>query len=1198
MGWTDEQLDAINLRDTGIVVSAAAGSGKTSVLVERLIGVLSDTENKTPADRLIVVTFTNDAAAQMKQRLADALSSKIAKEPDNIWLCSQQALLQTAKISTIHSFCFDLIRENIRTLDISAVFRILDETEENLLRKKAVENVFEDYYRNSPAVIGKLADFFSEKGRGDEQLEEIILETHEFLTSIPYYEDWVNEKISFFRKPVDAATDPIANFYIGTLKDFYTETLRKINHLERWIQVVFQASSACVTTERTDVEAAIKKLDAVNDPWEDRVCQANISKTRFSAPKKIDGNDAAVKAEFEAMKEFHKKYKNKLNTVSNNVFTLSKIQDDYKVHADVIEMLLKMIISFADELAKLKNEKNGLGFSDAEQLTISLLTQKDEDGRICRTPLAKELSDYYSMIMIDEFQDANNNQDLIFKMLSKDGTPEKGGTNLFVVGDVKQSIYRFRLANPKLFIDVINKSEPYERGGFSGTNAAIYLNKNFRSSEPVIDFVNYVFSTIMSRRNGAVEYNANEMLVKGLEYPPADRTTEFIVVPEPKDENIVDEPYAVAKKISSMLGVAEVCDKGKMRPCEPRDFCILMRGKKKAKDYVKALAERGIKAHSEEPEGYLESREISVLINLLAVIDNPMQNIPLVSVLMSPMFMITAEEMALLAVENENRDKYFRVIKKVLNGETRIGMDTTLYAKLRRFIQIFDKLRYCAASQRLERFIRTIYDSTDFLSAVQVYSDGRQKRANLHLLLDIAESYENNSGGGITGFVRYVNTILKKEEKMHHASTISAADNAVSIKTIHKSKGLEYPFVFLCNTIAEFNEMDIKKNFIINSEYGMCFKYHDRANLKRYETFPHTVMKDVEKADLVSEEMRLFYVALTRARERLFITVPEAAKKKYATLKNDIIASGGLTEAIVAKANSMLYWIFAVMLIHPDCSWFRDNSSLMTVSSAPAVNVVSVKHDKAEEAEKQNDENEEENMKEEKKPEPVVADEKMVKKLKDAFSFSYNSGLTDKSAKITVTEIAKSGDDDKLYLRRPEFAAEKNGLTAAEKGTATHTFMQYADFDAAEKDIASEAERLVEMGLLTEEECRSINMKEVEGFFNSELYQRLKKSDEVRREQKFLIKKCDASLDDDRLMEYNNNSMLQGIADCMFEEEDGIVIIDYKTDRVDSESVLVKRYDLQLRLYSAALGSIFDKPVKEAYIYSFALGKEIKVNIK
>jgi len=553
-----------------------------------------------------------------------------------------------------------------------------------------------------------------------------------------------------------------------------------------------------------------------------------------------------------------------------------------------------------------------------------------------------------------------------------------------------------------------------------------------------------------------------------------------------------------------------------------------------------------------------------------------------VSVLMSPMFMVTAEEMALLAVEKEKEDKYFRVIKRVLEGTTTIKNGAPLYAKLERFMQIFNKLRYCAASQRLERFIRTIYDSTDFLSAVQVYSDGSQKRANLHLLLDIAESYETNSGGGITGFVRYVDMNLKKGEKMHHASTVSATDNAVSIKTIHKSKGLEYPFVFLCGTLKEFNESDVKSNVIMNSDYGISFKIHDRANLKKYDTFPHLAMKKIERSNLASEEMRLLYVALTRAREQLFITVPEKAKAKYAGLKREIMVSGGLTEAIISKANSMLYWIFAAMLTHPGGEWFRDGEEMPTVASAPEVRVVTAKAD-------------EDNGEEKAEAEKITADERMVKILKDAFSFDYDSGLTDKSAKITVTEIAKGDGDEKLYLRRPEFTAEKGGLTAAEKGTATHTFMQYADFESAENDTKSEAERLTEMGLLTEEECASLDLGQISCFFESDLYLRMKKSDNIRREQKFLIKKCDAALDDERLMEYNNSSMLQGIADCMFEEDDGIVIIDYKTDRVDSEGVLMKRYDLQLKLYSAALGRIFDKPVKEAYIYSFALGREIKV---
>ncbi len=1183
MAWTDEQLDAIDARGMGIVVSAAAGSGKTSVLVERLIRVLSDTENKTPADRLIVVTFTNDAAAQMKQRLSDALSRKISEEPDNLWLCSQQTLLQTAKISTIHSFCFDLIRENIRTLDISNGFRILDDTEEKILRIKAVENVFEKFYSTYPDVVNRLSDFFSGSDRSDANLEEIILKAYEFLMSIPYYDDWIKDKVDFWKKGFHPDSDPFAPFYVNDVAVAYEAILRKIRYLEKQYDEIYgeYGSSDCITAERDYIEATLKKINSSDVPWDERVSLGNMPKATFRSPVKKSEDEN--RDEFERMQKFHTAYKDDIKKINSTVFTAAQIDEDYKIHAEITEKLYMMIAAFSDELARLKAEKNALGFSDAEQLAIRLLTQKNDKGEICRTPLASELSEYYSMIMIDEFQDANNNQDLIFKMLSKGGTPEKGGTNLFVVGDVKQSIYRFRLANPKLFIDVLDKSEQYDRNGFTETNAAIYLNRNFRSSEPVIDFVNYVFGMLMSRSVGEVDYTSNEQLVKGLDYPEDDRTTEFIVVPKSEDEeNEIDEPYAAAQKISSMLGVKQVSDKGVLRPCEPRDFCILLRGKKEAELYVKALAERGVKAYAEEPEGYLEAREISVLVNLLAVIDNPMKNIPLTSVLMSPMFMVTAEEMAELAViKDKDEDKYFKVIKRVLDGETDVGSGSALYAKLDRFMKIFDKLRYCAASQRLERFIRTIYDSTDFLSAVQVYKDGRQKRANLHLLLDIAESYESNSGGGISGFVRYVDTLVKKEKYLNHASTISSSDNAVSVKTMHKSKGLEYPFVFVCGTSKEFNTSDISAGILLNSDYGITFKIQDREKLKAYQSFPLYVMKKLERSSLASEELRLLYVAFTRAREQLFITVKEDVRDGMTSLKQEIAAAGGLTTDIIADADSMFSWIFSAMAVHPETEWFRGETDIPTVKSAPHIRISEAMRDEMQE------ETEKEDM--------VLCDKEKLLRLKEAFEFRYSSELTEKSAKITVTEISKSGEEDKLYLRRPEFVAEKGELTAAEKGTAAHTFMQYADFAVAETNARAEAERLENMGLLTKEEYASLDFGQITRFFESDLYRRIKKSDTIRREQKFLIKKCDAALDDERLMEYNNNSMLQGIADCMFEEDDGIVIIDYKTDRVNSEGVLVKRYDLQLKLYSAALGRIFDKPVKEAYIYSFALGRAIRV---
>ncbi|MGN0674135.1 MAG: helicase-exonuclease AddAB subunit AddA [Oscillospiraceae bacterium] len=1187
--WTKEQLDAITARGTGIIVSAAAGSGKTSVLVERLIGILSDTENKTPADRLVVVTFTNDAAAQMKQRLAAALSAKIEKEPDNLWLCRQQALLQTAKISTIHSFCFDLIRENIQSLDISAGFRILDDTEEMLLKRRAAENTLEKFYAEQPEKTEHLADFFSGSKRGDDELEDTVLKIYDFLMSVPFYGDWVREQAEHYSEGFDPESDVLAREYIKRLNGKYRKILGQAEYAGRLYAELCGSASDAIEAETERIRLMIKNLGCTEYGWDARVLPPEQVKTRISFPRGMNDEEKAVS---ERIKEIRGRYKKELEKAEKSIFKLDEIQDDYKIHAEILRNLYEVIETFSEELYSLKIGKNALGFSDAEQLAIRLLAERDENGCIVKTALARELSDYYSMIMIDEFQDANNNQDLIFKMLSKNGTAEKGGTNLFTVGDVKQSIYRFRLANPKLFLNALSVSDEYTGADFHGTNAAILLNRNFRSSGEVIDFVNYVFGSIMSREAGEIDYTESEALVRGLDYPEGDRTTEIIIAPseesvsdEAEDEGMVNgEARAAALKIRSMLGVKNVFDKGEERLCEPRDFCILLRNNNQAEMYVKELSAAGIKAYSEEPAGYLESREISVLTSMLAVIDNPMQNIPLTAVLMSPMFMLTAEDMAKLAeVKGREEEQYFRAVKLVLDGGTDISEDSPLYMKLSRFMKLFNKLRYCAASQRLERLIRTIYDSTDFLSAVQVYKDGSQKRANLRLLLDVAESYEKNSGGGLSGFVRYIDMIINRSGDLKRASTVSSAENAVAVKTIHKSKGLEYPFVFLCGTSKRFNDDDIKRRMQINSEYGIGFRIQDREKLKLYNSFPQEVLKEISRADSRSEEMRLFYVALTRAREQLFITVPdnEKSRRSIDSVRSEIMTSGGITPEIAADAHSMLDWISMVMLVHPDGEWFRDGEFLPIIKNAPAVRVCKTAFEKDDDIDEQ--------------AVQLFPDMEQVKRLESFFTFRYGSGLTDKSAKITVTEIAKSADDEKLYLRRPEFAAERGALTAAEKGTAMHTFMQYADYSAAEKDPAAEAERLAENGLISSEECASLDLEQLEAFFDSDLYLRMKKSGSVRREQKFLIKKSDAAIDDERLMEYNNGSMLQGIADCMFDEDGEIVLIDYKTDRVSSEKTLILRYDLQLKLYSAALSRIFGRRVKEAYLYSFALGKAVRV---
>lgn len=1189
--WTKEQLDAINAENTGVIVSAAAGSGKTSVLVARLVRVLSDTENKLPADRLAVVTFTNDAAAQMKRRLSEALSVRLAEEPDNLWLYSQQNLLQTAKISTIHSFCFDLIRENIQAADVSAGFRVLDDNEERLLMSRAADNVFERFYGEKPELMEELAEFFSGSSRGDGELEEAMLKIYGFLISIPFYED----RLSAWREKYTAGfkpeSDPLAAEYIRRLEDAYRRILRKAEYAGELFESGFCRTSNAIDADIGFIGALLDALQC-GDGWDSKTAVPEYKFSTFDTPRKLSEEEKEFK---DRIKNIRDGYKKEFEKIARNIFSEKDIAEDYRKHGEILSGLSELILCFSEELRRLKSEKNALGFSDAEQLTIKLLAEKDGDGNIVKTALARELSDYYGMIMIDEFQDANNNQDLIFKLLSKGGTAEKGGVNLFAVGDVKQSIYRFRLANPGLFLDALSKAEKYGEE-LKGTSAAVFLNRNFRSSGDVVGFVNYVFSLLMTVRCGELDYTEEEALVQGLDYPEGERTTEIILVPqngesvkadvtedndEAEETAPVSEARAAAHRIKSMLGVRTVYENGGERPCEPRDFCILLRNKTSAEMYVRELEAAGINAYTEEPPGCLRSREISALTSLLAVIDDPMQDIPLTAALMSPMFMLTAEDMARLAAVKSRDESYFTVIKETVSGEREQPADVLFIGKLERFMKTFEKLRYCAASQRLERLIRTIYDSTDFLSAVQVYKDGARKRANLRLLLNIAEEYEKNSGGGLSGFVRYVAAVIKRGGDFAGASVSSSGENVVSVKTIHKSKGLEYPFVFLCGTSVKFNAKDSQQRIQINQELGIGFKIQERKKLKLYNTFPREVIMEENRADFKSEELRLLYVALTRAREQLFITVPdcERVRRRIAAVRAEVMAAGGVTSDAVLWAESMLDWITEVMLVHPDGEWFRDGGLLPVTESGIRVKVC--RHTE------ENDGTAEEKAAEYARPDPET-----VRRLEAMFVCRYDNSLTEKAAKVTVTEISKKGDT--LYLRRPDFAAKYGGLTAAERGTAMHTFMQYADYFAAEADVSAEADRLTERGLLSAEERESLNLRQLRTFFGTELYQRMKKSGEIRREQKFLVKKCDTGLDDERLMEYNKDSMLQGIADCMFEEDGGIVLVDYKTDRVDDESVLLARYDLQLKLYGAALGRILGKPVREAYLYSFSLGRAVR----
>lgn len=1214
--WTPRQLDAINAKDTSVIVSAAAGSGKTSVLVEKLLRIISDEENKTPVDRIVVVTFTNDAAAQMKQRLSDALAAKIADNPENEWLCSQQALIPTAKISTIHSFCFDLIRENVQSLNISAGFKIAQPAECEAVAAKAMDNVLERFYSEQPELMDRLIMLTNDLSRSDDRLARFVREIYDFTTEIPFGEKWLDDAAGSFSHDFDPENDKLAGEYVNYLSNAVKSIAKRYNYVysafcavknNDGVPFVCDDGSSAYTLSQKLLEEAeffgnlLNRLSDSSLDWNSRIYAEKPVYARFNKPRKNISDEAA--AELDRINEIRKECKADYEKLASNLYSQEQINDDYAYNKEVFTGIFSLVKALSAEVRRLMDEKNELSFSDAEQLAVKLLCSCGDDGKITKTPLAQELSDYYRLIMIDEFQDVNNTQIRIFRMLSHGGTDDKNGDNLFTVGDLKQSIYLFRRANPKIFSDVLDGAESY-CDGYKGKNAKVLLNCNFRSSGDVIDFVNFVFRLLMSKETGGCNYTSDEELVCGAEYPEADRSTELLVVDDEtaaaaeksdggdSDDvsqlDISNEARAVALKIQSMLGVTEVRDGKGLRKCECRDFCILLRDNSRGQLYVDALRTVGISAYCEATSGYLQSREIMILINLLRTIDNPMRDIPITSVLMSPMFMLSADEMTELRMLGGRDCRIFNCVAVALADDS--GASDGLKSKLADFTALFRRLRICSASQSLDRLIRTIYDSTDFLSAVQVYSDGSRKRANLRLLLEYAVGYEENSTGGLSGFLRYIDNISAGGGDFKVGNTVSPAENVVYVKTIHRSKGLEYPFVFLCGTARRFNLMDFGRPLQINYDYGLGLRVSDRNSLRSYRSFPQYVISCINRRDSVSEELRLLYVALTRAKEKLFITLlkNDRTAPKLAAAASAIAVNGGIDPYFAGKCGSMQEWIVSALLMHPEASEFAEylmpntdiEGELKLDSSIPRLSFSIYKGSGV--------------MKSKSEYVKPLPDRAVTEEIKRLLAYGYDSRLSALTAKITATELAREESGGEGTLMRPDFTIDVNGLTAAEKGTAMHSFMQHCDFALAEKSVSEEADRLAQVGILTQSERNSLREDKLNSFFRSGLYARMKKSDEIMREKNFLIEISELDLDDKLKTEYNNTEgMLQGIADCIFRENGSCVIVDYKTDRVSDENVLVYRYKRQLMLYKAAFEKILGCGVKETCLYSFSLDKEI-----
>ena len=1214
MGWTQQQQNAIDARDTSLIVSAAAGSGKTAVLTERLVQLIADKDSGVRADRMVVVTFTNDAAAELKKRLDSKLRAIINDRPDDRHLLKQQILLQSARISTINSFCFDLIRDNIGENGITSGFSVLDDTDNKVLRARALEELINYYSKNEYDKISFMYDRFCIKD--EKRLVEVIERADNFLSSVAMSDKWLEKAVANYN--TDFEDSIYYQKLIETLTRQLESALRTADDNLGMISRIFPDMAAPAAVK--SYEQAENDYDNVSDllgvfrseriPTLEECAKAESFADLVRVGKTV--HDKALREIFKKKRDIIKK------TVSKVVSSITSLDSDFAESGEVTAVLVEMLKKYHEIVWEKKCEKNALSFDDGERLALDILAAEDENGRIIQSEAAEKIADYYDIIMIDEYQDSNNKQDLIFKLISKDyKLSENGeplyGDNVFLVGDVKQSIYRFRLANPRNFITTLKGADRYS-ADCDSKNQFITLNKNFRSSPQVIDFVNYVFSQIMSENCGDIDYNSDEMLYFGAEQFSAadgsDRITHISFINDEPSEVEDDsantdakadrEAVFTAQKIAQMLkdGVLVTDRDGTQRPCRPSDFCILVRNNSYINAYADELNRLGVPAKGNEEAGYLKSREIAVLIDLLRVISNPLQDIPMAAVMTSPMYMFSISDLAVIKSLDKHR-ALFAIIRGLAEGDYEECTDMFLREHCMEFLESLDEFRLDSVTMTLGELIGEIYDTTDFISVMQLYSDGDQKRANLRALIQYAQNYESSAAfdgtGGLNGFLRHLDRVMENGDYAQGKISASSGEY-VSVLTLHRSKGLEFPFVFIAETSVNF-KFD-SKTVMCSDDGRIGYVLYDPTLFRKYRTFQQTMLSAEEEKATRSEEMRLLYVGLTRAQQKLFINLKcseKALKRVNALIESCMLHNDDITEW-VSEAKSFSDWLWAAVVRSTEFADIAlqlglDVSRLGAGISADKLFEYEIADtDAAELTEKETVEEE------------AAADEELIARMKELIDFRYDRTLSETPAKLSVTQITKklkeNDDSFDFRLKRPRFKSEGSKLTGAERGTAIHTFFQYCDFDSAIEAPEAEIANVSQKGYISPAEAESISAENVSAFFKSPLYGRIKSSLRYVREKKFMVAVSQLNVENETLDRLKkSDGMIKGIIDLMFEEPDGIVIVDYKSDRGVSLTALKERYSMQLKLYKAAIELTTGKKVKEMLLYSFELKDSINVEL-
>jgi ATP-dependent helicase/nuclease subunit A len=1242
--WTDEQWEAISSRGGNVLVAAGAGSGKTRVLVERVLQRVREGPEPLDIDRLLIVTFTNAAAAEMKQRIGAELEKALQRNPANHHLRRQLLLLNRASISTVHSFCLEVIKSYYYLHDLDPSLRILDQTEALLLRQEILEELLEACYEKEPleSSFYRLVDIFS-SDRNDQALLQLVLRLYDFSRSHPRPAHWLQKMASRFA--IESEAELEESSWVKILLQHYRLELGSIlSRLHKAAELARKPAGPSPYLENLENEILLFQeaaaAAAVSYPKLLEVLQS-IS---FANLKRCSGKnyDEILKEKALELRNGCKEdYAGLLEELAR---PLQERTGELQAIAPLLQVLVELILAFEERYREAKKEKGVADFADLEHDALRILSSPDSSPEaIIPSEAALDYRRHFTEILVDEYQDINQVQETILQLIS---LPEPEG-NLFLVGDVKQSIYRFRLAEPQLFQE---KYHLYSTVAEEGR--CIGLNHNFRSRTEVLEGVNYLFRQLMDEAVGEVAYDRRAILRYGASYPQEDedRYAPEVLFLDRSESTVETEPEAedgslgveelekaalegrlIIKKIRELMGgdgerplMVFERDKEIKRPLTYRDIVILLRS---ARNFAPALLEElhsaGIPAYVELDTGYFTVVEVEVMLSLLKVIDNPFQDIPLAAVLRSPVVGLTAAEMAYLRLAAPGKSFYEALLASCRTSRGTAEEGKVPVEKLRQFRENLLSWQEKAREGSLPELIWQLYRDTGYYDFVGGMPGGSRRQANLRALYDRARQYEATSLRGLFRFLRFIEKLREGGGDLGEARALGEQEDVVRIMTIHKSKGLEFPVVFVAGLSKKFNTEDLKGNFLLHKELGFGPRYVDTELRIVYPTLPHLALQRHLKLELLAEEMRILYVALTRAEEKLFLVaavndlVKEVQKWEMVAGSRELLFPADYR----AKAATFLDWLGPALLRHPQGGklrdmagdpeeihrWTGEASSWQFHLFRPA-GLGGAAFPEKEGAE---DEDRKELYRKIAALEPVPAGGEWREEVDRRLSWRYPYWqAVSHFAKVSVSELQKletlglKGEDAEhtpwvqrsfsVLSRNPRFLEQKE-LSASERGTAYHLVMQHLKLSPAlnEEAIVIQIQEMLERELLTAEEQKAVDPKLIMQFFQCPLGRRMLQAVEVAREIPFSMgipaREIYPAWEKEPETDPGETILIQGVIDCLIREEKGLVLLDYKTGKVppEGEGRQMEHYALQMSYYTRAVERIWQEKVREKYLYFF-----------